>query len=366
MKTSLMNRFKKLPINRWIDIAIFALILVFPLLGLKQFRVDFMGEIMAYMIFALSLDLIWGYMGLMSLGHAVLFGMGGYIIGICYSIQDGAPAFMTREGITEIPFFFKALESPITASLLALLIPTLFAVFLGFFLFKSKVSGVFFTIITLALAQITKDFVINQQAYTNGFNGLQGIPRFPINGVQLSKNVYYYIVAIIVILVYIFCLWLTKSRFGKVAVSIRENEHRVQFLGYNPQTFKIVMYGIAGFLAGLSGLLYAPMRNSITVEEISVSASTFVVICLAVGGRGNLTGALLGTLIIQWAKTLLSEGFSNYWQLVLGVVLIAVIFFMPQGIVGKLIDMQYSRKTEKHKKRIALRDLQVKTDFTGD
>jgi urea transport system permease protein len=343
---------KKIPINRWIDMLAFVFILIFPLLGFKQFRVDFMCQVVAYIIFAISLDLLWGYTGLMSLGHAVLFGMGGYMIGICFQIQDGAPAFMTREGINEVPSFFLPLKNETVAFIVGLLLPTAFAVFLGFFIFKSKVSGVFFTIITLALAQIAKDFVANQQAYTNGFNGLQGILRYPVSGEPLSKIAYYYVVAAVAILVYVFCIFLTRSRFGKVAVSIRENESRVKFLGYNPAKFKIVIFAISGFLAGLSGLMYAPAMSSITIEEISVTASTFVLICIAVGGRGNLTGAIVGTLLIQWAKVLLSEQCANYWQLILGVILLLIIFFMPQGIIGKIINVQYSIKTRKSKEKI--------------
>lgn len=348
-----MKNIKKIPINRWIDLVLFAFILIFPLLGFKQFRVDYMCQVVAYLIFALSLDLLWGYTGLMSLGHAVLFGFGGYMIGICYQLQNGVPAFMTREGIEKLPWIYELLKYPVVAVIAGLVLPMAFAFFLGFFLFKSKVSGVFFSIITLAIAQIAKDFIINQQAYTNGYNGLQGIPRFLIGGKPLSKEVYYYVVAIIVILVYVFCRWLTKSRFGKIAVSIRENEPRMRYLGYNPTKFKIVIYGISGFLAGLSGILYAPMKGAITVEEISVTASTFIIVCLAVGGRGNLTGAMVGTMLIQWAQMLLSEQFSDYWQLILGAVLLLIVFFMPQGVIGKLIDLQYSIKARKKKEKLA-------------
>ncbi|MDR3271167.1 MAG: urea ABC transporter permease subunit UrtC [Peptococcaceae bacterium] len=343
-----IHALKKVPVHYWIDIALFIFILVFPLLGFKPFRVTYMNQFVAYLIFALSLDLIWGYMGLMSLGHAVLFGMGGYAIGLCAQLQNGAPAFMTREGMNQIPTLLFPMVNPIFATFAGLLLPTLFAFFLGKFLFKSKVSGVFFTIITLALAQIIKDLVINQQAFTNGFNGLQGVPRAFL-GLGMDKTAYYYFVAGVLILVYVCCRWLTNSRLGKVAVSIRENESRVSFLGYNPENFKILIFAISGFLAGLSGLLYAPAANSITVEEISVAASTFVLIGLAVGGRGNLTGALVGAMGLQWAKVLLSESTAAYWQLVLGAILLIIIFVMPNGLIGQLLHLVYSLKTRKHK-----------------
>lgn len=358
----LKKKLGKVGINRWVDLLVLIFVLLFPLMGFKQFRVNYMCEFVAYIIFAMSLDLIWGYTGLMSLGHAVLFGMGGYAVGLCAQLQEGAPAFMTREGINEIPAFLMPLTNETVAVIIGLVLPTLFALVLGYFLFKSKVGGVFFTIITLAIAQITKDFIINQQAYTNGFNGLQGIPRLMIAGEPISKTAYYYFVVGMVVLVYLFCMWLTKSRFGKVAVSIRENEPRLGFLGYNPSNYKIMMFCISGFLAGLSGMLYAPAKNTITVEEISVTASTFVLIGLAVGGRGNLTGAIVGTLIIQWAKVLLSESFSDYWQLVLGIVLLLIIFFMPNGIIGKLIEIQYNIRTRRSKEKIAAMEAQSSSD----
>lgn len=350
---NVMNQFKKVSINKWLDLAILIFLMVFPLFA-KQFRVEMMGRFVAFAIFAIALDLLWGYTGLMSLGHAVLFGMGGYMVAICYSIQDGLPAFMTREGLTEIPAFFIPLQTPAVAVIIGLILPTLFAAILGYFLFTSKVSGVFFTIITLALAQVFKDFIINQQKYTNGFNGLQGIPRFPINGKPLTKIQLYYIIILVAVLVYIFCSWLTKSRFGKVAVSIRENEARLGFFGYKPSNFKIAIFGISGFIAGLAGILYTPMTNGITPEDVSVSASTAVLLWLAVGGRGNITGAVVGALLINWAQSLLSEHFADYWQLILGLILLIIIFFVPNGIIGKILEAQYNIRISRKKAKIAV------------
>lgn len=218
---------KNVKANRYIDVAILILLILFPLF-VKEFRVEMMCRYLCYVIFALSLDLLWGYTGLLSLGHAVLFGMGGYMIGLCYQIQNGAPSFMTREGITEIPWFYLPLKNPIAAAVIGVIVPAIFAWLLGSFIFSSKIKGVFFTIITLALAQIFKDFIINIQKYTNGFNGLQGVRRFAFgNGDAMDKIPYYYLVLVITVLVFLFCLWLSKSRVGKIATSIRENEARL-------------------------------------------------------------------------------------------------------------------------------------------
>lgn len=334
--------FQKLPVTRCTDIVILVFLAVFPLF-VKEFRVEMMGSFICYAIFALSLDLLWGYTGLLSLGHAVLFGMGGYMIGLSYQIQNGVvPAFMQREGITEIPWFYLPLTNPIAAAIIGIVFPAAFAFLIGKFVFSSKIKGVFFTIITLALAQIFKDFIINLQKYTNGFNGLQSIQRFAVGGsAPLTKTQYYYVILGIGVAVFLFCLWLTNSRIGKVCTSVRENESRLGFLGYNTSAYKILIYTVSGALAGLAGVLYAPCTSTITTEDIGVAASTMAVIRVAVGGRGNLTGAVVGTLLVSWAQSLLSEHFSGYWQLIIGVLLLAVIYFIPEGIMGRIIKLTH-------------------------
>lgn len=342
---------KNVKANRYIDVLLLLFLLLFPLF-VKEFRVEMMCRYLCYVIFALSLDLLWGYTGLLSLGHAVLFGMGGYMIGICYQIQSGLPSFMTREGLTEIPWFYLPLKNPIAASVIGILLPAVFAWILGSFIFSSKIKGVFFTIITLALAQIFKDFIINIQKYTNGFNGLQGVKRFSINGGEaMGKIPYYYLVLAITVAVFLFCLWLSKSRVGKIATSIRENEARLGFFGYNASRFKILIFAISGALAGLAGVLYTPATSAITTEDIGIAASTAVVVWIAVGGRGNLTGAVVGTLIINWAQSLLSEHFASYWQLILGAVLLLIIFFMPNGMVGQILEVQHRAAMDKIRKK---------------
>lgn len=349
----------KIAANRYVDMVVLIFLLAFPLFA-KEFRVEMMGRYLCMAIFALSLDLLWGYTGLLSLGHAVLFGIGGYMIGICYQIQNGVPAFMTREGVTEIPWFYLPLQNPIAAAAAGIVIPGIFAMVLGIFIFSSKIKGVFFTIITLALAQIFRDFIVNVQKYTNGFNGLQGVKRFAIGGnEQMDKIPYYYLILAITVFTFIFCLWLSKNRVGKVAVAIRENESRLGFFGYKASHYKILIFTISGALAGLAGVLYTPATSSITTENIGIAASTAVVVWVAVGGRGNLTGAVVGTLFINWAQSILSERFSSYWQLILGAVLLIVIFFIPNGIIGELIELQRRRRMDKKTKDESETDMEV-------
>ncbi len=334
--------------ERYVDLGVLLFLLLFPLL-FSPFRTELMGKFIVFIIFALSLDLLWGYTGLMSMGHAVLFGLGGYTLAISYSMEKagGVPDFMARFGITEIPALFLPLTNTGTAFLLGLLLPGLLAGLLGYFIFSSKVSGVFFSLITLALAQIFEVFIANQQRYTNGFNGIGSLPRKILFDRTLSLNQVYYAVLIIAVLVYFLCLWLVSGRFGKVLQSIRENESRLKFLGYKPSSYKIAVYIISGMLAGLAGMLYLPMNAFISPGDTGLTFSTAVLVWVAVGGRGNLTGAIVGTLVINWLQVLLSEAISDYWLLVLGIIVLVIVYFVPPGIIGKLKEWQYNTRIAK-------------------
>ncbi len=346
METKMTDYIKKLPVNRYIDMLVFVLLLTFPLM-VTPLRMEYMAKVMVYIIFALSLDLLWGYTGLMNMGHAVLFGMGGYIVGISYTLikalPEGLPDYMTRFNLTELPELFKPLTNPIWAFALALIIPGIVAAILGWFIFSSKINGVFFSLITLALANIFELFISNQQKYTNGTNGLGGLPR-RILDIKLSSVQMYYTVLIITLLAYLLCLWLTKSRFGNILQAIRENEARLTFLGFNPISFKIVVFTISGVLAGLAGALVGPVNGIISPVDVGVTLSTLVLVWVAVGGRGNMTGAIVGTVVINWLQVLLSERISDYWMLILGALVLVVVFVLPNGFIGKMIEKQYASK----------------------
>lgn len=318
-----------------VGIVLLIFLAVFPLFA-PIFRVELMGKFIVFIILAIALDLVWGYTGLLSLGHAVFFGLGGYILAISYSIQNGPPQFMTRFGMTDIPVFYEPLMSIPVAFIIGLILPAILAAIIGYFIFKSKVSGVYFAIITLALATVMTMLSINLQPYTGGENGLMGLPRFPIFGEPLSVNAYYYLVLVITVLVYLFSRWLMHSYFGKVIRATRENEGRTGFLSYNPANFKIVIFVISGFLAGLSGMLYVPINGFMSPIEIGVSVSTMVVIWVAIGGRGTLMGAVVGVLLINWVGQYLSESFPSFWQLLLGLILVLIVMFLPDGIYGSI------------------------------
>ena len=239
---------------------------------------------MVFLIFAWSLDLLWGYAGLMDLGHAVLFGMGGYTMALCLSAQQGIPDFMARGGVTQMPLWLKILANPAFAVLAGILVPALLAWLLGVFLFRSRVGGVFFAVITLALAQVFNLFIQSQSAYTGGFNGIGGLPGLSLFGQPLDLEQSYYFIFFAVLLVYAFCLALTRSRFGMILRGIRENETRLEFLGCDKASFKAAVFAVSGALAGLAGVLYVPVNGMIAPNDVGVEFSTAAVVWLAIGG----------------------------------------------------------------------------------
>lgn len=342
------ERLKKVTIDKYLAVVMFLALAVVPFVtGLYSTQI--LGKFITYMIAALALDILWGYGGLMNLGFAVFFGMGGYIIGISLACQNGLPAFMSSLG--HLPAIYKPLKSIPVAMLLGILIPALVALFLGYFIFTSKIKGVFYNVITLAFAGLFELFITTNQSYTGGSSGVNGITsglnKLTIHGKTISIVQWYYIAFLSLVIVYLFCLWLTESRFGKVVKSVRDNEARLQFLGYNPAIFKMTLFAIAGAIAGYAGMLYVPMTSFISIESAGVTFSTMMLVWLAVGGRGNLTGAMMGALFVSFLQSKLSSSFGEMWQLVLGAILIIVVLFLPNGVIGTLKNAQYNRRTKK-------------------
>lgn len=341
-----MTKLRKLPGNRRADLVIFLLLALFPLAG-SAFYTQLLTKYMVFLIFAWSLDLLWGYAGLMDLGHAVLFGMGGYTMALCLSAQQGIPDFMVRGGVTQMPLWLKVLANPAFAVCAGILVPALLAWLLGVFLFRSRVGGVFFAVITLALAQVFNLFIQSQSAYTGGFNGIGGLPGLSIFGEPLSVMQSYYFIFLAVVLVYAFCLLLTRSRFGMILRGVRENETRLEFLGCDKASFKAAAFAVSGAIAGLAGVLYVPVNGMIAPNDVGIEFSTAAVVWLAIGGRGNLTGAAVGALLVNVLGNALSEQFGALWQLLLGAAMILTVFFMPRGIVGTLMHVSEDRGERK-------------------
>ncbi len=351
------EKLKNLPVNRYIDMALFAFLLVFPFLG-STYWIYVMSGIMAYIIFALSLDLLWGYTGLMSMGHSLLFGAGGYMIGI-------SCAYINRADWVEyekLPWFLAPLASQTGAFVMALLLPAVISLVIGFFMFTGKIQGVFFSLITLALSGVAELFVINQSVYTHGNSGISVTSRTIISDAKdarMSDFAFYFVILLFLLLCYGLCMLIVHSRVGKVLQAVRENESRLTFFGYKPSAFKMLIYTVSGMMAGLAGVLYVRTQGSVNSTAVGINLATLVLVWVAVGGRGNLTGAMVGTLVLQVAETVLnsvfsgiSADFAQYWKLVLGIVILVIVFVIPKGIVGTFVDMQQKARDRRRKERI--------------
>ena len=350
LKTPGLSGIQGVTIEKWIAYGMFALLLAIPLFTSLYSQLVF-GKFISYMIFALALDILWGYTGLMNLGFALFFGLGGYVLGISMSCQTGLPAFMEFGGLTQIPLLYRPLLNIPFAVVMGIVVPGAVAFVLGLFIFYSKIKGVFYNLITLALVALFELLLATKQMYTGGSSGINGIAsgldKITFFGRPIGITGWYYIGFTALVIVYVLCRLLTKARFGSVIKSVRDNEARLQFLGYNPAVFKIAVFTISAFFAGFAGMVYLPMTSFMSIEAAGISFSTTILVWLAVGGRGNLTGAMAGALIVSFLQSTLSETFGNLWQLVLGVVLILIVYFLPKGIVGTLQDIQYNRRIAK-------------------
>lgn len=337
--------------RQWLGfaIALGVLLLVAPL-TLSDFRLSLLGKFLALAILALGLDLIWGYAGILSLGHGVFFGLGAYCMAMYLKLQVGTggtykvdlPDFMVWNGLKELPWFWKPMHHFWITMLLIIALPALFAALLAFLTFRSRVHGVYFSIITQALALVASLLLIGQQPYTGGTNGITDYST--ILGYSLAEmrtqKALYVITVIFLALSYLFCRWLVRSRFGRVLAAIRDGEGRLRFLGYYTVRYKLVAFAISAALAGLAGALFVPQVGIISPSMIGVVPSIEMVIWVAVGGRGTLTGAVLGALLVNGGKSFFSEAFPNLWLYLLGSLFVGVVLFFPQGGVGGIVRIQ--------------------------
>ena len=357
----LVLKLKNLPVNRYVDMVVFLFLIIFPFFG-STYWIYVMSGIMAYIMFALSLDLLWGYTGLMSMGHSLLFGAGGYMVGISCAYITGAD-WMT---VDKLPWFLAPLSSEVGAFIMALVVPGIISLIIGAFMFSGKVQGVFFSLITMALSGVAELFVINQSDYTHGNSGITVVSRTVISDAKADRMddfAFYFVVLAFLVVVYLICLLIVNSRVGRVLQAVRENEARLTFFGYTPSAFKLLIYAISGVIAGLAGVLYVRTQGSINSTAVGINLATLVLVWVAVGGRGNLTGAMVGTLVLQIAETILnsvfsgiSTDFAQYWKLVLGVIILVIVFVIPKGIIGTAIDVQQKAKDRKRKERILMKE----------
>ena len=313
--------------------------IILPLL-LSAFRLQLLGRFLSLAIVALGIDLIWGYTGLLSLGHGIFFALGGYAIAMHLKLQipEGQlPDFFTLYGVKELPLFWQPFYSfPITI-IAVFMVPAIVAGLLGYLVFRNRIKGVYFSIITQAALIVFFNFFNGQQKLINGTNGLKTDTE-TIFGVlassQTAQIAFYQCTIVFLLLAYLFCRWLTSGRLGRLLIAIRDDENRVRFSGYDPTGFKVLVFAISGAIAGISGALYTLQTGIITPSVMEVAFSIEMVIWVAVGGRGTLIGAVIGTLLVRFGQTFLSEQYPEIWLFFQGGLFLMVVTVLPDGIVG--------------------------------
>jgi urea transport system permease protein len=310
----------------------------------SDYALNLFGKFLAYAILALGLDLIWGYTGILSLGHGVFFGLGAYGVGMHLMLavgdagvyQNALPDFMVWNQVRELPLFWKPFYSLGFTVLAVILMPLLLATVFGFLAFRSRIRGVYFAIITQALV-LSVWLLFNRNETnlggTNGLTDFKTILGFRLSGPGTQRALYM-LTVLCLGGAYLLCRWITRSRLGKVLVAIRDSEQRVLFTGYSPADYKLFVFAVSAGLAGLAGALYTPQVGIITPSQIGVLPSIEMVVWVAAGGRGTLIGAVLGAVGVNWARSLLTTQYPDLWLFFLGGLFIGGVLLVPDGCVG--------------------------------
>jgi urea transport system permease protein len=314
-------------------------------LHLSPYAMTLIGKYLCYGMLALAVDLIWGYCGILSLGHAAFFSLGGYAMGMYLMRQIGTrgvygnpllPDFMVFLNWKELPWFWQGFNHFPYAVLMMVLVPGLLALVFGWFAFRSRVTGVYFSIITQAMTYaMMLAFFRNDMGFggNNGFTDFKDIMGFDLHA-ESTRVVLLVLTVIALAASYMACRWIVDSRAGRVARAIRDAESRTRFIGYPVESFKLWLFVFSAVVAGIAGALYVPQVGIINPSEFAPINSIEAVIWVAVGGRGTLYGAIVGAVVVNYAKTRLTGDFPDYWLYVLGTIFVVVTLFLPRGIVG--------------------------------
>ena len=331
-----------------LGLLVLAILVAMPLLHLlpaehtlhiSAYSLTLVGKILCYAIVALALDLVWGYAGLLSLGHGLFFALGGYAMGMYLMRQsagDGLPAFMSFLAWTELPWYWYGTSSFLWAMCLVVLAPGLLALVFGFFAFRSRIKGVYFSIMTQALTFAGMLLFFRNETGFGGNNGFTDFKRILGHDITSPgmRVTLFALSAALLIACLVLGRYLVSSRFGRVLAAIRDAESRVMFIGYNPLHYKLFIWTLSAMLCGLAGALYVPQVGIINPSEMSPANSIEIAVWVAVGGRGTLVGAVLGAGIVNLAKSVFTVYLPEYWPFVLGFLFIVVTLYLPDGVVG--------------------------------
>jgi urea transport system permease protein len=325
-------------------------------LHVPTYVVSLLGKYLCYALLALAVDLVWGFAGILSLGHGAFFALGGYAMGMYLMRQIGArgvygnpelPDFMVFLNWDRLPFYWWGFDHFLYAAVMVLLVPGLLAWVFGWFAFRSRVTGVYLSIITQALT-----FALLLGFFRNdfGFGGNNGLTDFKdLLGFDLHSDgtrVSLFVLSVAALGAgYLLCRWLVTSKFGKVLVAIRDAESRTRFLGYRVESYKLFAFVLSACLAGVAGALYVPQVGIINPSEFSPGNSIEIIIWVAVGGRATLVGAALGAFLINFLKSTFTTGaLAPYWLFALGGLFVVTTLFLPKGILGTLADAATFRR----------------------
>lgn len=329
--------------------AVLALLLLVILpLTLDIFRLNLVGKYLTFAFVAVGLVLCWGYGGILSLGQGVFYGLGGYAIAMFLKLESsdpestsiqstpGIPDFMDWNQLTELPWFWEPFNSLTFSILAVVLVPSLFAYFIGVAMFKRRVGGVYFAIITQAIASIMTILIIGQQGYTGGVNGITDLRTLLGWNIRsdFASYVFYFVCVALLFACLLIGQYIRQSKLGRILVAMRSQEDRVRFSGYDVANFKIFVFCVGAAFAAIGGALFTLQEGFMSPSFVGIVPSIEMVIFCAVGGRLSLLGAVYGALLVNFAKTVFGESFPELWLFAMGLLFIAVVMAFPNGLAG--------------------------------
>jgi urea transport system permease protein len=312
---------------------------------LQSYSVTLLGKYLCFALLALALDLVWGYCGILSLGHAAFFALGGYAMGMYLMRQIGSrgvygdpvlPDFMVFLNWQELPWYWMGFDQFWFAALMVMLVPGLLAFVFGWLAFRSRVAGVYLSIITQALTYaLMLAFFRNEMGFggNNGLTDFKEILGFSLQS-PVTRAVLFVASAVALGVAYVLCRKVVNSRLGRVVVALRDAEDRARFIGYKVESFKLWIFTFSAVLAGVAGALYVPQVGIINPGEFAPLNSIELVIWVAVGGRGTLYGAVLGAILVNYSKTIFTAAMPEVWLFALGALFVLVTLYLPRGITG--------------------------------
>ncbi|MEM5315951.1 urea ABC transporter permease subunit UrtC [Paraburkholderia sp. JHI869] len=339
----------RLDVSGYAGIAILAvlIVIVFPL-ALDTFRLNLMGKYLTYAFVAMGLVIAWGYGGVLSLGQGVFFGLGGYAMAMFLKLEasdpaatrtqttPGIPDFMDWNQLTALPAWWSPFHSLPFSILAVLVVPTALAFVIGYAMFKRRVGGVYFAIITQAVALILSVLIIGQQGYTGGVNGITDLRALLGWDIRTdhAKLVLYFVNAVLLIGALLACRWVQRSKAGTLLLAMRDKEDRVRFSGYDVAMFKAFAFCLAALLAAIGGAMFTLQVGFMSPSFVGIVPSIEMVIYAAIGGRMSLVGAVYGAILVNLGKSWFSESFPNLWLYLMAVMFIGVVMAFPNGLAG--------------------------------